>query len=404
MATNTRVAVVSLFNYHGYGVRLISGRLAFHKIDSRLFCFKRSTYTDTFTWEEVNEFTNLILAYEPTHVLMCVHSPVAPIARTICSIIKIRDNKIRTVVGGPHPTAQPVECMLWADDVCVGDGIRVVDHLADIEYGCDTEDVFYPAASKRLNDVTNLPQLRYSEDDVCFGFNYYDEKMRTNRVSLFTSHGCFYKCSYCHENVVKKRCQKYSVTHKSVDEVMNDIAHMRRTFPLVKEISFSDHIFTFNSDWVRDFCAEFKRTGLKFRCFGHFNFAEFEALDAMQRSGLNCISFGIQHVSATMNKITGRHTPKHVILDVANMLKYLGILGRYDFIRGLPGETLDDIKELNDFIRQLPKPHVIRNFELRYFPGTDITEYALDNGFITEDQVEGLTVRLGDWSYNYTNY
>jgi hypothetical protein len=66
------------------------------------------------------------------------------------------------------------------------------------------------------------------------------------------------------------------------------------------------------------------------------------------------------------------------------------VVRNLDFIGDNPYESVDDRLETIDLLSRLPKPFYFNYFSLTYFPGVDLTERALRDGYITPDQVEDV--------------
>ena len=56
--------------------------------------------------------------------------------------------------------------------------------------------------------------------------------------------------------------------------------------------------------------------------------------------------------------------------------------GNLDFIGENPYESEADRRETVELLARLPKPFYFNYFSLTYFPGVDLTERALRDGFI----------------------
>ena len=71
---------------------------------------------------------------------------------------------------------------------------------------------------------------------------------------------------------------------------------------------------------------------------------------------------------------------------------------RYDFIFDNPFETLDETLASFELMLELPQPFTINPFSLKFFPHTEITERALQQGLIDRDKVDDSQ---GRWQDNY---
>jgi hypothetical protein len=67
-----------------------------------------------------------------------------------------------------------------------------------------------------------------------------------------------------------------------------------------------------------------------------------------------------------------------------------GVERNLDFIGDNPYEDETDRRATVNLLLRLPKPFYFNYFSLTYFPGVDLTDRALRDGFITPEQVEDV--------------
>ena len=98
---------------------------------------------------------------------------------------------------------------------------------------------------------------------------------------------------------------------------------------------------------------------------------------------------GIQSGSEKIRKnIFKRHYKNSVVIEQANLFKKYDISVRYDFIFDNPFQTFEDSLESVKLMLELPQPYSMNLFSLKYFPNTEITEMALDAGFISSKDLD----------------
>ena len=85
-----------------------------------------------------------------------------------------------------------------------------------------------------------------------------------------------------------------------------------------------------------------------------------------------------------------RETSNEEIIEACEILARHGVSRNLDFIGDNPYETEADRRETLDLLCRLPKPFYFNYFSLTYFPGVDLTERALRDGFIGPDDVEDV--------------
>ncbi|GIW44480.1 MAG: hypothetical protein KatS3mg077_1762 [Candidatus Binatia bacterium] len=83
-----------------------------------------------------------------------------------------------------------------------------------------------------------------------------------------------------------------------------------------------------------------------------------------------------------------RETSDETIVSACRLLAKYGIVRNLDFILDNPYETVEDRWATVELLARLPKPFYANFFSLTYFPGVELTERALRDGYITRDDVE----------------
>ena len=371
-----RIALVSLYDLHSYAIRPFHTTLekAGHEVCS--FFFYATTYGDKIcSDDDIRLFAAMINYCRPDVTAISVRSPLFPVFKKLQIVSKV-------MVGGPHATLRPEDFAGYADLIVRGDGDRAI---LDV----DKTGVVTAGMESNLNDV---PLPYYGPNSVYYNCHL-DRDME--EVHLYTSRGCSLSCSYCYEGTRKGRHRK------PVDKVMDEIRYHQMHFPKMKSVMFSDPIFTRDREWLDEFCTRFSKTGLKFRCMSHVNFINEDRLKMLLAAGMDEITFGVESASVRIQKLFNRPESLERVLKISELTSKYNAKVRWDFIINNPFETADDIMLTKKFIQRLSKPCMIRHFELRFFPGLEITNKALFAGHITPEQVEGNYTRTGAWSYNY---
>jgi len=393
-----KIVLVALYDLYSYGIRGLHSVLEKEGHDVKSMFFKSSVYNDKSpTPNEVDEFVKLILSEDPQLIAIGLRSPLFSLFKDICS--KIRKNtKAKILVGGHHATADPKSLLPYVDFVCIGEGEEMIKNLC------------YEMKSGNEHNFSYLPSLIENLDDLEFDYYgndsiYYLSKplIEESKMSIYSSRGCFFHCTFCFEQILKNIYgNKHKVRRKSVKRVMDEVCRYKGIFPNLKEIVFSDPNFTWDEQWIRDFSKEYSKTGLSFHCFGNTELVTENMLKDLCNAGMNVISFGIQSASPRMLRKYNRKTTLDKALKVSEMCTKLGLQPRFDFIINAPFENANDWKLTKEFINKLSRPNIIRNFELKFFPGTPLTKESLEQNIISEDYIVGNDgCRFGYWFFAY---
>lgn len=313
--------------------------------------------------------------------------------------IKASNPDVKVIVGGPHVTAVPQETMerFRAFDLGVlGEGERTLAELIGaLEGGGSLEDVD-GIAFREGGGIRRTPPRKFIEDlDIC-PFPAWDllpgfpvayrpppfKVMRLPAVSLVTSRGCPYGCTFCDTSVFGRRTRAHSA-----DYVLEMVGELYRRYG-VREVVFEDDTFLLSKDRVLRICEGLLRKGMKlsWSCNTRADLVDREVLREMKRAGCWRISFGIESgdqrtLDAEMKGLKLEQVERAVRLTVE-----AGISAKGFFMVGHPGETGDTLKRTLEFAKKLPL--------------SDITVTALTP--LPGSRLHGLAHRYGrfedDWA------
>ena len=377
-----KVLLLALYDVHSYGIRGLHAALKKKGFDVESLFFKSNFLDDTaYSEEQVDVLVKYIVNAEPDILGIGLRSPLFPLFKEIISKLKSYPN-VKILVGGHHGTADPGSLKPYANYIHRGE---LGNAIGKICFNLGNGKTSFYAKPSQVEDLDSLEFDYYGKDDKYF---FTDPPYDADRISLYAMKGCFFGCSFCFEQVFRRLYkEEYKVRRKSVKRVMMEVHRCQKLFPNLKDIVFSDPIFTWGDEWMKEFSREFSKTGLRFRCFSHINLANRSMLDRLVDAGMDSVTFGIQSASPRILKIYNR---KHKNVDrLFKSLDGLGSTMRFDFIVNAPFEREEDTRITEDFIKSLPEPSIVRRLELRHFLGTPLTSYCLDRGYITKKDVEG---------------
>ena len=150
-----------------------------------------------------------------------------------------------------------------------------------------------------------------------------------------------------------------------------------------------------NSKWLYEFLDSYRTDiALPFYCLIHPDMAKDGMLKKLGEAGCHTVKIGVQTINPDIcKKVYNRKLNVHNVIRVVNQLKSLSIKVKLDFIIGGPTETEDDLIDLVSFIRDIDADDIFLYF-LKYYPGADIVNYSLNNGYLTEEHVSIINAGL----------
>jgi anaerobic magnesium-protoporphyrin IX monomethyl ester cyclase len=340
--------------------------------------------------------------------------------------------QIPIIWGGIHPTLRPVECLEYADMVCVGEGETSFSELvSEMSNGKQWESLSIQGIQKRDGSqilstapgplIMNLDELPFPDYDLEHQFILYkgnivklDSQLLAKCLGycyqpLF-SRGCPYACTYCCNNAVNKLYgYKLPLRRRSVDNKIKELKAAVNLMPQLLTISIADDSFLTQSlEDVRDFAAKYKKEiGLPLNMLSTPSAVSISKLEALVDAGMHSIAVGIQSTSPRMMDLYHRRDSVDELLAVSARIAQVAqkkkkfISPRFDFILDNPWETAEDIEANIRFCMKLKKPNFIARFSLTFYPGTELYEKAREEGIITDDlnQVYRRSQLLPNFNY-----
>jgi radical SAM superfamily enzyme YgiQ (UPF0313 family) len=321
--------------------------------------------------------------------IQCYTFDLAFIRRSL-ERIKGYDKGIVTVVGGPHPTADPVGTM----DV----------FGAAIDYAfCGEAETGFPLLLKRIeagaSDPGSVPGLVWRqagrtvvnekalvEDLDSLGLPAWDlirpETYPESQHGAFfknfpiapimVTRGCPYPCTFCAGNLVSGK----KIRRRSIDAVLKEISTLKEKFG-IREFHIIDDNFTMDAQYTKDFLRRLKSLDLGMS-WSTPNGVRMDSLDPemlklMKDTGLYLISLGIESGSDEVLKSMRKGINTSKMRSYMKMIDEAGIDMAGFFILGFPGETVETMAQTIKFASELPLKRA-NFFTYLPFPGTESFE------------------------------
>ena len=277
---------------------------------------------------------------------------------------------LTVVLGGAHPTAVPEEGMEHADCVVRGESewgfpkiIREgkIEGIVEAEAPPDLDALPMP---KR--DQLDLDYYAASGDELC-GLNY-----RT--LGIITSRGCPFYCDFCINSKREARLRFHSP-----ERVIEEIQYLVDRHH-IESIAFYDELMATDVERFKGICEAMIRANLnhlKWECQIHARRVRADYLPIMKRAGCIQVNIGFESGSQRILNQMDKNSTVEVNLEAARMIREAGLRLRGSFIVGTPGETPDDIKQTERFIKAAKIDFASIHY-LTPYPGTALFDKVKD--------------------------
>jgi hopanoid biosynthesis associated radical SAM protein HpnJ len=228
--------------------------------------------------------------------------------------------------------------------------------------------------------------------------NYFIGYLKHPYVSIYTGRGCRSKCTFC---LWPQTVGGHRYRVRSPENVVAEVRWIQQNMPEVKEIFFDDDTFTDFRPRAEEIARGLGKLGVTWSCNAKAN-VPYQTLKVMKDNGLRLLLVGYE----SGNDQILHNIRKGLRTDIARRFtedcRKLGIVIHGTFILGLPGETQDTIRETIQYAVDI-NPHTIQVSLAAPYPGTELYQQAVANGWLTETRNEGLVnsqgVQLSQLSY-----
>lgn len=316
-------------------------------------------------------------------------------AKEVISLVKGLDSKVMTILGGAHVSAVPKEAMEECPGLDVGvygEGeLTIQELLQTLEEGgalsrvsglCYREGgqvrVNPPRANAKDLDQFDMPARHLLKDLRLYSPNPF--RGFSNAVSLISSRGCTFDCSYCDQSVFVRRWRAHTA-----DYVVREIKYLMRTWDF-DFFSFEDDHFLINRERVVNLCKKIvdEKLQIGWTCSTRANAFTPESLEWMKRAGCKIVYLGIEAGSPRMLDLIDKGITLEQVRRGVDLCKAHGIDVYGAFMIGSPTETKEDINATLEFALSLPLD-AISCFIYVPYPATPLRALALKNGRVSAD-------------------
>ncbi|MFZ0731950.1 MAG: hopanoid biosynthesis associated radical SAM protein HpnJ [Candidatus Sulfotelmatobacter sp.] len=309
----------------------------------------------------------------------------------ISRAIKEANPKIKIAFVGPHVSVLPEKSLRDCpeiDFICRKEfDYSIVDYakgkpleeIPGVSFLKDGKVVHNPDAPQ-IQDLDALPHVTevYKRDlDVT---KYNVPFLLQPYVSLYTTRGCPAQCTFC---LWPQTLSGHPWRKRSTDDVAREMAKAKEVWPNVKEFFFDDDTFNIQKARTIELCAKLKPLGMTWSCTSRVT-TDYETLKAMKEAGCRLLIVGYESGDQQILKNIKKGATVERARQFTKDCHRLGLVIHGDFIMGLPGETHQTINNTIAFAKELDV-ETIQVSVAHAYPGTELYDYAVKNGFILGD-------------------
>lgn len=358
----------------------------------------------------VKEMTEIVLQNNPDIIGLSCFTPDGLLLNQLSGQLRKDGYRGKIIAGGPHPSSYIDEVLRdrTIDLSVIGEGENTFLELVNrLESGGGLTNIngiaYYTDDKLKINEknfyIDNLDTIPFPAWDLIEFEEYFKHitgiPMKEKKyMQIFTSRGCPYKCIYCH-NIFGKKFRT-----RSVENVIQEIQILINDYD-IKELLIMDDIFNLNKERAEKILDAIKslnkKVNISFPTGLRGDILSEGLIKKMREAGTYYVVIAIESGSQKMQKYMKKNLNLTRTQNSIANLSEKGIFVNSSLLFGLPEETLKDINETFDFVRNTDLD-MTQPFILNPFKGTEV--YSLINKDITEayDLYNYYVTR-----HNYTN-
>lgn len=350
------------------------------------------------------EAVNLIINENPDVIGLTCYTDRRALTFDFIKAVKSVNPNIVSVLGGPHATVMPVQILEnypFIDFIVLGEGeITFAELLQKINDDKKDFDNIKGLAFKKnqiiitgkrpaVLNLDDFPYPKFSKfPSDLIKFNHYDGRyFFKNRkisdlktMSIITSRGCPFKCSYCSTSAFWGN----KVRYRTADNVVEEIEYLNKIHN-VEFINIIDDAFTIDKQRVFDICSGLieKKIDVCWICETNVKTIDDEMLCQMKKAGCFAINYGVESGSPVILKNIKKNITENEIVNAVRSAEKNGIIPDIFLMVGNPGENNKTISETLEVLKKA-RPSSGGWGILTIFPGTEIYANCIQNKYIED--------------------
>jgi anaerobic magnesium-protoporphyrin IX monomethyl ester cyclase len=301
------------------------------------------------------------------------------------------------VLGGHGPAGAPEFFLerMGADVVVVGEGEDAICDIAENE----VKGVVYGENSK--DDFPALDSYAFFPMDV-YRLNRCPTSKKTDFVmSMLTSKGCKWKCSFCYR-------MREGFHEREIEAIEEEILYLNQFFS-INHFDFEDELLMSSVKRTGEICEMILSLPfrIKWDCNGRLNYAKSDILRLMKTAGCEYVNYGIESLNQNILNQMGKGLKVSTIYQgVEDSLKE-GLSPGLNLLWGFPENTEQDLFDQVAFLKKYDPCDELRTIRpVTAYPGCRLFNEAVDKGLVedAEDFYENKHLNSDLISTNFMDY
>ena len=338
-----------------------------------------------------------VLKIAKDYELVIMHTSTPSLTNDVkcAEAIKAQNPNVQVGFVGAHVAVLPQQTLLEnpeIDFVCRNEFDYTCKELAEakawseikgLSYRDKLGNIHHNEDRALIHDWDAMPSVLpvYARDlDIT---KYFIGYLQHPYISFYTGRGCPAKCTFC---LWPQTIGGHLYRTKSPEAVGRDMDEAKTiSGNKVREYMFDDDTFTIDKHRAIAISEHMKRLKLTWSCNARANL-DYDTLKTLRDNGLRLLLVGFESGNQDILNRIKKGVKLEVAREFMNNCHKLGITVHGTFIIGLPVETKETVEETIRFAQEL-SPHTIQVSIAAPYPGTELYDQALANGWFTNQSM-----------------
>jgi radical SAM superfamily enzyme YgiQ (UPF0313 family) len=304
--------------------------------------------------------------------------------------VKKINPKIYTIFGGVHPSILPKQCIKepFIDFVVVGEGEKTLFELiATLKNEKDLHKVDGICWKENERIVVNKPREFMNPSEWPFPMTqknkkYFKIAADRNELMFQTARGCPWNCSFCYNKLFNRGTWR----QMPLDKFENELNIFLKEFKF-EHIYINDDNIGSNKERIKRMAEFLRNSGLSWSTGMRCSDIDDESAKILDENGCDELLLGAESGSdRVLKKVLTKGYPNGTddIRNCARSLSKTKIYGRYNFMSGVPTESIKEIHQsmdLVDWIYKVDKNSIFCFDAYAPYPGSRLYKKALETYF-----------------------
>lgn len=329
-----------------------------------------------------------ILKFNPDIVCFSITTPSFNRAQKLAKEIKCADSNIKVIFGGVHATFKPSESLKYADVVIRGEGEETLKEILEHKPLKQIKGISFKNGGKIIHNKSRA--LIKNIDALFPAYEFFNLK-NYKIMSIVTSRGCIYNCSYCSAT----RLWRKTIRFRSPENVVKEMKFLEENG--VRCLKIQDATFNLNEKRAVKICKLIRKENIDIRwsCEIRADFLTQKLIKEMKKSGCVLLCIGVDSGSQEVLDANNRNMKIKDIIKCFELARKYEIKTKAYVTFGLKMETRKSVEKTIKLLEKIKPTQVMLSLATAY-PGTDLkpSGYAFPESWIRKFPGHGRGAQL----------